>query len=111
MKKAVILRTDGTKEVVDFSTDSLSVLQNAVGGYIEAVDLGDNLTMWLNEEGKLNGLPHNENAQFYFDLRFGPGVDYIVGNAIFTGGTDNEGDTLGLDDRVVESMTSTVLAS
>lgn len=111
MSKAVILKTDGTRKVVDFSTDSLKVLQEAVGGYIEAVQLKDNLTMWLNEEGKMNGLPHNENAQFYFDLAFGPGVDFIVGNAVMTGGIDKEGETLGLDDRVVESMTTTVFTA
>ena len=112
MKQAVILRADGSApEVVDFSTDSLGVLQKAVGGYVQAIDLGDDFTMWLNEEGKLEGLPHNERAQFYFDLRFGPDVDYIVGDAIFTGGPDEEGDTKGLAEATVLSMTSKLTVS
>jgi hypothetical protein len=104
MKNAVIIKTDGTTEVVDFSGDSLAVLQKAVGGYVQAIDITDNLTLWVNEEGKLEDLPHNPRAQQYFDLRFGTGADYIVGDAIFTGGTDSNGDTLGLDSDSLELL-------
>jgi hypothetical protein len=106
MKNAVIIRTDGTTEVVDFSEDSLAVLQKAVGGWVQAIDISDTLTLWVNEEGKLEDLPHNPRAQQYFDLRFGTGADYIVGDAVFTGGTDSNGDTLGLDSDSLELLVS-----
>lgn len=40
----------------------LEELQKFVGGYIEAVYLRDGRVMWLNEEGKLDGLPYNAIA-------------------------------------------------
>lgn len=81
----------------------LAVLQDAVGGYIEAVDLSDNLTMWVNEEGKLNGLPINPMATMLWEKHFGF-TDVIVGNVIFTGGTGSEGETLGLDEQTAEEL-------
>ena len=40
-------------------TNSLPNLQNAVGGYIEAVTLTADLVVICNEEGRILGLPHN----------------------------------------------------
>lgn len=110
-KNAIIIKTTGETEIVDFSTNSLAVLQNAVGGWVQAIELNDNLTLWVNEEGKLEDLPHNPLAQHFFDLRFGPGADYIVGNAVFTGGADRNGDTLGLDDNALADLVASVTAS
>jgi hypothetical protein len=107
MKKAVIIRTNGTTETIDISTDTLDKLQGAVGGWVQAIDLSDTITMWLNEEGKVEGLPHNETAQWYWDMAFGPDTDYIVGDIVFTGGVDAQGDTLGLDDKTVETLSNT----
>lgn len=81
----------------------LSVLQNAVGGLIEAVDLGDSLTMWVNEEGKLNGLPINAIATLLWEKHFGF-TDVIVGDVIFTGGTGDEGETLGLNEKTANEL-------
>ena len=106
MKNAVIIKTNGTTEVVDISTDALATLQGAVGGWVQAIDITDTLTMWVNEEGKLEGLDHNPRAQQYFDMRFGSGADIIVGDAVFTGGTDRNGDTLGLDSETIELLAS-----
>jgi len=59
-----LIRADGT--VQDYppkgSTYSLQEMQTAVGGYIEIIRLGEDHLMVLNEEGKLNGLPHNDLA-------------------------------------------------
>lgn len=41
---------------------SLATLQKAVGGYVERVVLSETLTMWVNEEGLLQGLPINMAA-------------------------------------------------
>lgn len=110
MKSAIIIKTTGETEIVDIANDELATLQKAVGGYIEAVTLNDNLTMWLNEEGKMEGLPHNPLAQHFFDLRFGTGVDYIVGNAVFTGGADENGETLGLENDTISRLVETYTA-
>ena len=61
----------------------LQELQRMVGGYIEALQLNDGRVMWLNEEGKLQGLPKNVAATtlatMYSQL---PRSDYIVGNVV-----------------------------
>ena len=106
MKQAIIVETDGTARDIDIESDSLTALQSGVGGYVQAIDISPRLTMWLNEEGKIEGLPHNIVAQVIFDNRFGPGLDKIVGNAVFTGGTDDEGDTLGLDTETADFLKS-----
>lgn len=102
MRNALVIGFDESLEVVDLdSTEgSLEVLQNAVDGWVEAVDINDTLTMWCNEEGKLDGLPFNGIATGLFQARFGK-VDIIMGNAVLTGGVDDEGDTIGLTDEQV----------
>ena len=68
---ATILKVDGTEQVL---TDlELASLQKEVGGYIEAVRLLDGRLAFINEEGKLKGLPINERASLLY------GRDEIVG--------------------------------
>jgi hypothetical protein len=99
---ALTVSTKGT--ILEMDTIDLTALQTAVGGYVQAVDLGDDLTMWLNEEGKLEGLPHNEVGQVLWDATYGAGTDYIVGDIAITGGTDEEGETLPLTASAVSKI-------
>jgi hypothetical protein len=93
-----VVLIENNDEFVGYST-----LSEAVGGLIEAVSLPSGLTLWVNEEGKLNGLPVNKIATDLFTREFGAQYDIIVGNAILTGGADDEGETLGLtDEQIVE---------
>ncbi len=62
---AQIIKTDGTK--IDVTPQNgrdfqLSELQKVVCGYIETVNTIDGRLMIVNEEGKLKGLPINEEA-------------------------------------------------
>jgi hypothetical protein len=59
--------------------------------------------MWCNEEGKLIGLPFNPLATDLWEESFGK-TDLIKGNVIFTGGTDDEGSTLGLDEATANKL-------
>lgn len=103
MEKALIVNVDGTHEVVEFEIGkSYDLLRNAVEGWIECVSL-DNADLWLNEEGKLIGLPVNYFATELFTQRFGA-VDVIVGNVVLTGGADEEGDTVGLDENTLQNF-------
>lgn len=96
--KGYIINTDGTGGVVDFERGgSYEVLSGAVGGYIECVSVKDDLDMWVNEEGKLIGLPLNPIGTRVWREVYGP-TDVIAGDIIFTGGVDDEGETLGLSD-------------
>lgn len=110
MKLALRVTTTGSVEELDITdnTKSLDVLQGAVGGWVQAIDLDASVTLWLNEEGKLVGLPHNPYAQWAWDKAFGPHTDYMVGDAVFTGGVDDEGMTLGLDDNTAQAIRSMV---
>lgn len=75
---ALHLKADGESELI-FGKDrgwiSLEQLQEAVGGYVEQRSVGNNF-MFMNEEGRLKGLPYNDDASKL------AGID-IVGDAVF----------------------------
>jgi len=74
---ATIYKTNG--EVIETTPKngrdfSLEEMQEIVGGFIEIVYLDNGQLMIVNEEGKINGLPLNENASMlvgYTDLIMG----------------------------------------
>jgi hypothetical protein len=95
-KQALVIKTTGEIEVVSFTTKTeYEVIKKAVGGYLEIIRLSPTMTMWTNEEGKLDGLPVNHRATALWTYYFGA-TDIIVGNVILTGGTDTDGNCLGL---------------
>lgn len=80
---AKIIYPDGTTETVSPANGkdfSLEELQKMVEGYIEMIHLHD-IVMVINEEGKLNSLPFNENATELYRKAFRTS-DFIVGNAL-----------------------------
>ena len=111
MTKALQVTTAGVVTELDLSEDSLATLQNGVGGWVQAIDLTTSMTMWCNEEGKLNGLPHNPFAQKLWDVALGADTDYIVGDVVFTGTPDEEGYTTGItaqDEEVIRNVVAKV---
>ncbi|MGP3749826.1 DUF3846 domain-containing protein [Streptomyces sp. IBSNAI001] len=62
---------------------------------IDAVDITDQLTMWLDDEGLINGAPLNRAATLLYATHRPPHQHYH-GRAVITGGTDRHGNTLGL---------------
>lgn len=105
--------------VIDWPGDPdqhYAILSDAVGGYIECVTMhlhdrdGVDViaSMWVNEEGKLDGLPHNELATRIFTSQFHT-LDRIVGDVIITGGADEEGDALGLDDTLALDLATLLI--
>lgn len=101
--KALKIAVNGEMEVVEFTTEtSYKTISNAVGGWIEAVALASDITMWCNEEGKLIPLDVNHHASRLFVHAFGQ-IDLIAGDVILTGGADDEGNDLGLtEERISE---------
>jgi len=72
------------KEIItifDKKEPTLEEAQKLVGGYVEALTIGDGDKLVFNEEGKLRDLPMNEEATKLFTDEYGD-VDYICGNAI-----------------------------
>ena len=89
---------------IDLEFNSLEKLQSAVGGWVQAIDLSDTMSMWCNEEGKMLKQPHNPYAQYFWDKVYGAHTDYIVGDIVLTGGTDSNGETQGLTESQVETL-------
>ncbi len=55
----VIIKEPGKKPRITEIENSLSALQEAVGGYIETVTFAEDCCIICNEEGRLQGLPYN----------------------------------------------------
>lgn len=55
----VIIKEPGQRPRETEIENSLSALQQAVGGYIETVTLAEDCCVICNEEGRLQGLPYN----------------------------------------------------
>lgn len=103
---ALIISTDGQVRAVD-TLPNLAALQKVVGGYLECLTLRENpnVHMYLNEEGKLDGLPGNrlatELAEHYI-----PGFashDIICGDVVLLGSTRD-----GEEDHLPEDVFATV---
>lgn len=100
--KAVIIKTTGEKSVVEFTHDTCyKTLSDAVGGMIECVSIDETTDMWVNENGIAEGLPLNMFGSAIYSETWNAG-NPILGDIIITGGSDDEGYTLGLTDEQVE---------
>ena len=101
---AVKLSVEGNVEVIPFVENQLKTLQDAVGGgYVEAITLADDLVLWVNEDGKMKQMPFNQAATSIF-VKHGRGSDFIAGPVVFTGGTDENGDTLGISETQIQQI-------
>ena len=109
-KLGVVIKADGTLERLDLSESEqeLKSLQNAVGGYVQVIELEDDFTMWVNEEGKLLGLEENKIATVIWEVRFGIGTDIICGDVVFTGGMDEDGETLTISEANIQRLAELV---
>lgn len=106
MRDAVVIPTEGTAyqlEVPEETASQVAVLQKLVGGYIEAVRTPHLLTLFCNEEGKLEGRPANWRATHLFGGLLGE-HDYLAGDVVIMGPVDEDGETLGLEDGDAEAI-------
>lgn len=104
-KTALVINTNAEVSLIDLSSDSLKVLQAAVDGLIQPVDLDDSVTMWVNEEGLLRSdLEINPIATGIYSQMFDIN-NPIMGDVVFTGGTDSEGNTLPLATEEIRVLT------
>ena len=100
---ALIIRANGLTEVVE--NTGLACLQEAVGGYIEAVHLGSVAVMYVNEEGLLIGdIARNHNlSATKIALQYNPGLYHpIVGDVIITGFDPSTGEDCDFPDLIGE---------
>ncbi|MCX4417790.1 DUF3846 domain-containing protein [[Kitasatospora] papulosa] len=102
---ALILRTDGSFEVIDWPAENhLPILYAGIGcTYVDAVDISPRLTMWIDDTGLINGALINRAATILYAIHQEPHQHYH-GDVIITGGVDAEGETLGLTNDEITSI-------
>jgi len=110
--KALIITPEGDYTITEYDNNTeYKVLSEGVGGYIELVRLpetakaiGDGeISMWVNEEGRIKGLPYNHFGSLLYTMNFRTD-EPIVGNIVLTGGSDPEGYTVGLTDEQLDAL-------
>jgi hypothetical protein len=106
-KRAVRVTTDEEKSVLEYTdTNSLDVLQKAVGGYIEVVSLpAIGMDMIVDEEHKLSQKPENLMGTLFFALQYGP-YDRIGGDIVFMGEPNRWGYSTSLSDEQIDLLTT-----
>lgn len=96
---ALILRPDRTATVITWpTTGTLATLHLAIHCQtVDVVSLSPDLSMWVDDEGMINGAEVNALATLLARLAGFTHQPYF-GTAVITGGADTEGDTTGLTD-------------
>ena len=112
--KGIVVTTNNTMRVQEFSEPAHRSIGDAVGGWIEIVHpmrLEQPYCMIVNEEGVLLNLPINTFGSFLY------GMDYhgnpILGDIVLLKegiNSDGEPDILGLDEQEIKHMCDMVSA-
>jgi hypothetical protein len=87
-------------------TSDLAAMNALVGGWIERIFFDEASALYLNEEGKLDGLPVNETAnRLYLQAQYSllPG-DFLVGQVVLFGILDANGEHDGESHDVPQSV-------
>lgn len=89
----LVVDPDGTQTMKQIDANAPNALQTLVGGWIEAIGDMQTWSAYLNEEGKLDGLPVNVLATMIAQRLGWRGVpgDVLVGTVVFCGPPDSEG--------------------
>lgn len=107
--KALVIPTEGDITVGDMpvnGAEGLEWLKEQVGGWIEGVGFDSRAHGYVNEEGKLEGLPPNFRATAL--LRAAGTImpdDIIAGTLVLCGAVDRDGGDTALPDDVIEDVT------
>ena len=107
----ILIPVVGPVEIIETDqAGSYEAISGGVGGYIEAVTLGDTNpyapghTLYLDEEGKLKHLPVNGRATIMTRRQL-PASDLIVGPVVLAGPVDEQGwDTSVTDQALVRAL-------
>ncbi|MFZ3562685.1 DUF3846 domain-containing protein [Streptomyces sp. BH097] len=111
---ALLVRTDGQFRLLDWPANidqRQKILYAACDcDHIEPVQITDHLTMWVDEEVTLNGSGVNWGATLLHALHR-PSHQSYYGHALFTGGADAQGNTLGLTELEAASLVEMYLTA
>ncbi|MGW6120471.1 DUF3846 domain-containing protein [Nocardia sp. NPDC055165] len=90
---------------VEIDRGDIRKFQEIVGGRFEAVDtISPPATMWLNDEGLINGLPMNHRSTMFVwagdsDLR---NLQWYCGDVLITGLPDADGNATSVPDELLK---------
>jgi hypothetical protein len=103
-KHALVVKADLTTELLDIAENELRKLQGAVDGLIQPVDIGNTITMYVNEEGLLRGdlTPNYIATMIMSEMGYNTP---IMGDVVFTGAVDEDGDTMELGSAEIAELT------
>ena len=106
MNIALVITADNEiREEVLPHKDTLQFLQGCVGGLIQVPGyFGERLTMYVNEEGLLMGLPVNKIATWVLGYS-------LVGDVVIVGADPESGDTVGIPYDVLPDLVESLVRS
>ncbi|WP_160665081.1 DUF3846 domain-containing protein [Pseudarthrobacter sp. ATCC 49987] len=110
MVHAIQIPHDEDRPLYKVEVNDLSGMQAAVGGLIQAIDLGPlHSTFFVNEEGKLEKQSINRRATLMWWLLFPSArhMDVIVGEALMVGHPDEEGNSTDVPEAVTKLLFET----
>lgn len=102
--KAIYIPVSGPLRVEELPGEDgnvLSALQRRVGGFVEAVMVEPDTTLWMNEDGKAEQLSVNVRSHALVAHLLRPG-DFVVGDCVLTGTDLDDGETVDVDQRWVD---------
>ncbi|MFB7032194.1 MULTISPECIES: DUF3846 domain-containing protein [unclassified Streptomyces] len=110
---ALLVRPDGFIELMAWPADDKTTLQTlytAIGcRAVDVVDITPDLSMWIDDEGLLADKPQENIPASLIYNHYGTPPQPYFGSAVFTGGTDKNGDTLGLTESAALELIQNVL--
>lgn len=106
MITVLVVQPDSTVQIREADVD-LAFTQELVGGYFEHVTLARDLGMYVNEEGRMEGLAHNATAsRLYWAARnLQPSEHWdIRGPVVLVGPPDEAGNDTSVPDHVLTML-------
>lgn len=97
MQKIIVKEAGKEPEIREVETIEYQMMSDLVGGFIEHVDVGGEIDLWVNDEGKIYDLPLNFALGLQEKRQI---LDTIQGNVFFCG-HDGE-DSTGLNDAQIK---------
>lgn len=99
--KAITVTTSGEISITDIPDNSrYEKIKDFIGGWLDAVNIGNLGYMYINEDGKSLNLPINHMATAIYNAFTGIS-DVIVGNAILFGMPDDEGNETSVSEELI----------
>ena len=108
---SIVFKKVGDKPVTDTMNHSLENMQKLIRDdkndrtILDVVRFDDEVTMWVDDEGLLNGSEPN----LYLANEEGRVISTIYGNLFFTSANE-EGDTIGLNEKQSKAILSSIFA-